>query len=66
MNYSNLLTAAFNYDTEAESREQGETERDRDGMVVWGFKRKKYKYRDFKSGGGREGGLKTGRSAKPE
>lgn len=60
-NYSNLVTAAFNYNTEAGSRKK-QKETDREGMIVWGFEGKKYKYRDF----GGVGGLKTPRRAKPE
>lgn len=50
MNYSNLVTAAFNYNTEEGSREK-QRETNREGMRVWGFEGKKYKYRDFRGGG---------------
>lgn len=50
MNYSNLITAALNYNTEAESSEK-QQETDREGMAVWGRGKTK-KYMDSWGAGG--------------
>lgn len=58
MNYSNLVTAAFNYNTGREKQK----ETDGAGTTVWGLQGKKYKYRDVLG----SWGLKTPKSANPE
>lgn len=46
VNYSNLVTAAFNYNPEAGNGEK-QKETDKEGMIVWEFEGKKYKFRDL-------------------